>query len=152
MDWSYGFKCKETRENELPDSALNPSTRAGDVLRRFYEGETINNEDMKVVAEAADEEFAAVFRDPDQWSYVVRYPSGELVCFGKAETLAECEDVALRHVEEFVAENDMVVVGDGVSLKPGAELDFHWNWSLLGEWRFVLWPPETGCKHYEGRL
>ena len=45
----------------------------------------------------------------------------------------------------------MIVISEGVNVLPfvsveehlasGFELDYRWDWSLLGEWRFVLWPP-----------
>jgi hypothetical protein len=99
-----------------------------------------------------DDELATWFRDPTQWSYIV--PSGEFVGYGKASTREECEEWAIRHAEYYTAENAMIVISEGVKVPSFAsleehlasdfELDYRWDWSLLGDWRFVLWSPDQG--------
>ena len=98
-----------------------------------------------------DDELATWFREPAQYSYVLRAPNGEIVASGKASTRDECEDSAIRNAEECVEENAMIVISEGVKIPSfatyeecaasGFELDHRWDWSLLGEWRFVLWLP-----------
>lgn len=63
-----------------------------------------------------EEELAVWFHDPALWSYVVRGPNGMLVCWGKAQTRAECEDSAIRNAEDFADENAMIVIRDGVKV------------------------------------
>ena len=101
--------------------------------------------------QCTDDALATWFRDPAQYSYVVRAPNGEIVADGKGSTFAECENWAIRNAEEYVEENAMIVISEGVNIPTFATykeavasdftLDHRWDWSLLGEWRFVLWPP-----------
>jgi hypothetical protein len=109
-----------------------------------------------------DDELETWFGDPTQYSYVLRAPNGEIVAHGNSSTRDECEEGAIRHAEEHVEENAMILISEGVNVPSfatyeehqasGFELDHRWDWSLLGEWRFVLWPPndrsarrEEGC-------
>ena len=97
-----------------------------------------------------DDELATWYRNPKQWSYVVRAPDGDIVCSGSG-TRHECERWALRNAVDYADENAMVVIDEGVKgpafgsleerLSSGWAIDFHWAWHLLGDWRFVLWPP-----------
>jgi hypothetical protein len=61
-----------------------------------------------------NDELATWFRDAAQWSYVVRTPNGEVVADGKAKTREECEEWAVRHAEEYVKENAMIVISEDV--------------------------------------
>ena len=80
-------------------------------------------------------------------------PNGEIVGHRKASTREKCEEWAIRHAEEYVEENAMIVISEGVNVPSFAtyeeaeassfKLDHRWDWSLLGEWRFVLWLPES---------
>ena len=100
-----------------------------------------------------DAELETWFRDPSQWSYVLRTPDGEVVADGADSTREECEEWAVRHAEEHTAENTWIVISEGVKIPSfdtleeyrtsDFELDYRWNWSLLGKWRFVLWPPTS---------
>ena len=112
-------------------------TCAVDILRRLDRGETIRIEEWEVVIKATDEELAVVYRDPTQWSYVVRDPTGDLAGQGKAKTLKECERWAIRLAEDHVCEHFWIIIDTGAP-----PFDFMWNWKLLGKWRFVLWPPK----------
>jgi hypothetical protein len=112
--------------------------------------------------QCTDGQLAIWFRDPAQWSYVVRAPNGEVVADGKSDTLDECEKWAIRHAEEYVEENGMIVISEGVKIPSFAtyeeleasdfKLDHRWDWSLLGDWRFVLWPPKDGRQPRERNL
>lgn len=92
-----------------------------------------------------DDELATWFRDPAQWSYVVRAPNGQVVSHGKSNTRDECEERAIRHAEEYVEDNAMIFMSEGVNMPSFAtyeeavasdfELDHRWDWSLLGEWQ-----------------
>jgi hypothetical protein len=54
----------------------------------------------------------------------------------------------------------MIVVNEGVNvpsfttfeeqLASTFELDCRWDWTLLGDWRFVLWPPEQPVRPFRG--
>ena len=83
---------------------------------------------------------------------MVRAPNGAIVGHREASTREEFEEWAIRHAEEHVEENAMIVISEGVRVPSfatyeeaeasGFKLDHRWDWSLLGEWRFVLWLPE----------
>jgi hypothetical protein len=89
-----------------------------------------------VVIKAPDEELAVVYRDPTQWSYVVRAPTGDIAGRGKAKTRRECEEWAIRLAEEYTDEEGWIIMDD-TGTPP---FDLVRNSKLLGEWRFVLWP------------
>jgi hypothetical protein len=114
-----------------------PGACAVDILRRLQRGEPIGNEEWEAITKATDDELAAVCRDPTQWSYMVRDPTGTLVATGKAKTRRECERWAIRYAEEHVYEHHWTIIDTGAP-----PFDFVWNWKLLGKWRFILWPPE----------
>jgi hypothetical protein len=113
---------------------------------------TISAELTEYWRQCTNDELATWFCDPAQWSYVLRTPNGEVVADGKAKTREECEEWAVRHAEEHTEENAMIVVSEGVKgpsfatleehLASDFELDHRWDWSLLGDWRFVLWTPK----------
>ncbi len=108
--------------------------------------------------ECTDDDLATWFRDPTQWSYVLRAPNGDVVSHRKAHTRKECEEWAIRHAEEYTEENAMIVVRQGVSVPSFAtieewldsdfKLDHRWDWDLVGEWRFVLWPPKKERREF----
>lgn len=109
---------------------------------------SISRELIAFWRDRSDEELATWFRDRTQWSYVLRAPDGDVVAHRTAKERKECEEWAIRHAEEHVEENAMVVISEGVTLPPlevrlsgDWSLDHHWNWHLLGDWHFVLWPP-----------
>jgi hypothetical protein len=106
--------------------------------------------------QCTDDGLAVWFRDPVQYSYIVRAPKGEIVSSGKARTQTECEELAIRHAEEYVDECARIVISEGVNrprfssfeeaVASDFKLDHHWNWSLLGKWRFVLWRPNSSVE------
>jgi hypothetical protein len=99
--------------------------------------------------DCSDDELATWFRDPAQWSYVLRAPNGELASWGKAQTRAQCEEWAVTHAEEFADERAIIFIREGVNLAPGFQLDYRWDWSLLGEWHFKVWQPTASIKELQ---
>src|SRR5690349_614805 len=82
---------------------------------------SISSELTEFWRQRTDDELANWFRDPTQWSYVLRSPDGEVVADGKAKGREECEEWAIRHAEDYTDENAMVVIHHGKS--PPASLE-----------------------------
>jgi DNA-binding XRE family transcriptional regulator len=64
----------------------------------------------------SDDALATWFRDPKQWSFVLRAPDGDIVSNWAFRTREECEEWAIRHAEEYTAENDMIVWRNALGL------------------------------------
>jgi hypothetical protein len=144
------FKDKIMSKRNMPKTSHVPPTP--EEFRAIMSGRmNISAALNEFWRQCTDDELARWFREPARYSYVLRAPNGEIVADGKAKTREECEEWAIRHAEEHVEENAMIVISEGVNVPSFAtyeeaeasdfKLDHRWDRSLLGEWRFVLWLP-----------
>ena len=89
------------------------ATNTGRVERYHGRENSISAELNEFWRQCTDDELATWFRNPKQWSYVVRAPDGDVACDGSG-TRKECEKWALRNAVDYADENAMVFIHEGV--------------------------------------